>query len=384
MESAYLYQKSGLFFAQVADDIKDIAEREIISLGARDTRIAYRGISFKADLKTLYNINYCSRLASRLLAPLIKFDCHSERYLYKKALQVRWEDFIDPSMTFAVFSSVANSSIKHSRYAALCLKDAVVDRFKENFNKRPSIDRSNPDLWLNLHIENNEATISIDTSGGSLHRRGYRKDAVAAPMIETLAAAIIEYSGWDRISLLYDPFCGSGTLLCEAYLYASNTPPGIFRQRFGFERMPDFDREIWARVKEEAERKITPIKKGLISGSDISPEAVRYALNNSAVIDRKGVIEITNKDIFDIEDIKDKIIICNPPYGIRSGKDAGLAEFYRMLGDFLKQRCSGSTAYVYFGERRYIKSVGLKPSWKRPLSNGGLDGRLVKYEMYFK
>lgn len=382
MEHTYLYQKTNTYFAQVADDIKDIAESEIISLGALDTRIAYRGISFKADLKTLYNINYCSRLASRLLAPLIKFDCHSERYLYKKALQVSWEDFIIPSMTFAVFSSVANSSVKHSRYAALCLKDAVADHFKENFNERPSIDTLNPDLWLNLHIENNEATISIDTSGGSLHRRGYRKDAVATPMIETLAAAIVEYSEWDMITPVYDPFCGSGTLLCEAYLYASKTPPGILRPRFGFERMPDFDRKTWNRVKELAERKITPIKKGLISGSDISPEAVRYAVNNSVVIDCKKTIEITNKNIFDIEDIKDKIIICNPPYGIRTCKNADLAEFYRMFGDFLKQRCSGSTAYVYFGERRYIKSVGLKPSWKKPLSNGGLDGRLVKYEMY--
>ncbi|MBN1624959.1 MAG: class I SAM-dependent RNA methyltransferase [Deltaproteobacteria bacterium] len=382
MDSSYLYQKTGAYFAQVADDIKDIAEREIISLGAHDTRIAYRGISFKADLKTIYKLNYCTRLVSRLLAPLIRFDCHSEHYLYKTALQIRWEDFINPSMTFAVFSSVANSSIKHSQYAALRLKDAVVDRFKEYFNERPSIDTLNPDLWLNLHIENNEATISLDTSGGSLHRRGYRKDTVATPMIETLAAAIVEYSGWDRILPVYDPFCGSGTLLCEAYLYASNTPPGILRKKFGFERMPDFDRATWDRVKEETESKITPVKKGLISGSDISPEAVRYALNNRSVIDRKKVIEINKKDIFDIEEIKDKIIICNPPYGIRTPKNVDLEVFYRRLGDFLKQRCNGSTAYIYFGERRYIKSVGLKPSWKTPLSNGGLDGRLVKYEMY--
>jgi len=382
MEPTYLYQKSNTYFAQVADDIKDIAENEIISLGARDTRPAYRGISFKADLNTLYNINYCSRLVSRLLAPLIRFDCHSEHYLYKTALRIRWEDFLIPSMTFAVFSSVANSTIKHSRYAALCLKDAVVDYFKENFNERPSIDTSHPDLWLNLHIENNEAIISIDTSGGSLHRRGYRKDTVATPMIETLAAAIIQYSGWDRITPVYDPFCGSGTLLCEAYLYSSNTPAGILRQKFGFERMPDFDRGIWLQVKKVAERKIEPIVRGLISGSDISPEAARYAANNCSVLDRKKVIDISNKDVFGIEAIKDKIIICNPPYGIRTDRNADLMGFYTRFGDFLKQRCKGSTAYVYFGERKYIKTMGLKPSWKRPLSNGGLDGRLVKYEMY--
>jgi len=378
----YLYQKSNIYFAQVADDIKDIAESEIVSLGGRDTRPAYRGISFKADLKTLYNINYSSRLVSRFLAPLIRFDCHSERHLYKIAFQIKWEDFLRPSMTFAVFSSVANSSIKHSKYAALCLKDAVVDYFKGCFGKRPSIDTVQPDLWLNLHIENNEATISLDTSGGSLHRRGYRKDAVPAPMVETLAAAIIQYSGWDRNIPFYDPFCGSGTLLCEAYLHASNTPAGFLRQRFGFESMPDFDENIWGQVKDEAVKRIIPVKRGLISGCDISREAVRCSMNNCSVIDSENVIEVIKRDIFNIEAINGKMIICNPPYGIRTGQNEDMEAFYKRLGDFLKKRCNGSTCYIYFGERRYIKSIGLKPSWKKPMSNGGLDGRLVKYEMY--
>ncbi len=378
----YLYQKSNIYFAQVADDIKDIAEKEIIYLGGQDTRPVYRGISFKADLKTLYNLNYYSRLASRFLAPLARFACHSERYLYKTASQVRWEDFLTPSMTFAVFSSVANSSIKHSKYAALCLKDAVVDYFRDNFGGRPSIDAEKPDLWLNLHIENNEATISLDTSGGSLHRRGYRKDAVVAPMVETLAAAIIQYSGWDMSTPLLDPFCGSGTLLCEAYLFAGNRPAGILREKFGFERMPDFDREIWGQVKDEAEKRFIPVKRGLISGSDISQEAVRYSINNCSLIDSEKAIEVTKRDIFDIEGIQGRMIICNPPYGMRQGKNQDMDRFYGRLGDFLKRRCRGSTAFIYFGERSYIKSVGLKPSWKRPLSNGGLDGRLVKYELY--
>jgi putative N6-adenine-specific DNA methylase len=378
----YLYQKTDTYFAQVANDIKDIAENEIISLGAQDTRQVYRGVTFKADLKKLYNINYCSRLASRFLAPLIRFNCHSERYLYKTASQIRWEDFMNPSMTFAVFSSVANSSIRHSKYAALCLKDAVVDYFKGYSGERPSIDAEQPDLWLNLHIENNEATISLDTSGGSLHRRGYRKVTVQAPMIETLAAAIIQCTGWDKVVPLYDPFCGSGTLLCEAYLYASNTPAGSLRNKFGFERMPDFDRTAWDRVKEEAEKRRIPIQRGLISGSDISKDAVRCSQNNCGVIDREKVIDITRKDIFDINAINGKMIICNPPYGIRSYKNDDLEIFYKALGDFLKKRCRGSIAYIYFGERRYIKSIGLKSSWKKPLSNGGLDGRLVRFELY--
>lgn len=378
----YLYQKSNLYFAQVADDIKDIAEGEMRSLGAVETRPTYRGISFRADLKTLYRINYYSRLSSRILAPLIQFDCHSERYLYKTALQIKWEDFLDPSRTFAVFSSLANSSIKHSKYAALCLKDAIVDYFKEHFGERPSIDTNQPDIWFNLHVENNEATISLDTSGGSLHRRGYRKDAVSAPMVETLAAAIIQYSGWDGIKPIYDPFCGAGTLLCEAFLHASNTPSGILRKRFGFERMPDFDNRIWSQVKTEAREKIRPVAKGLISGSDISQEAIKYSHNNFSAIDHDSVISVKKKDVFDIDAINNRVIICNPPYGIRSGRDEDMGGFYKKFGDFLKHRCNGSTAYVYFGERENIKYLGLKPSWKKPISNGGLDGRLARYELY--
>jgi putative N6-adenine-specific DNA methylase len=378
----YLYQKSNRYFAQVADDIKEIAESEIISMGAEETKQVYRGISFRADFKTLYKINYYSRLASRFLAPLIEFDCHSERYLYKTASQIKWEEFLNPSMTFAVFSSVANSSIKHSKYAALCLKDAIVDYFKERLGERPSIDTTQPDIWLNLHIENNMATISLDTSGGSLHRRGYRKNTVMTPMVETLAAAIIRYSGWDMNTPMCDPFCGSGTLLCEAYMLATNTPAAILRARFGFERLPDFDKGIWDQVRNEAKKNIISMPKGLISGSDMSQEAVKYSLTNLSAIDHDRIVSVQKKDLFDMDGINGRVIICNPPYGIREGKGSDLSGFYKKFGDFLKNRCKGSTAYIYFGERRYIKDIGLKSGWKRPLSNGGLDGRLVKYELY--
>jgi len=378
----YLYQKTNRYFAQVADDIKDIAEKEIISLGGLDVRGKYRGISFNADLKALYRINYQSRLVTRVLAPLIQFECHSERYLYKTAFQIKWDDLISPATTFAVFSSTANSSVKHSKYAALCLKDAIVDNFKEHYGSRPSIDTVAPDVWFNLHIENNIATISLDTSGGSLHRRGYRKDTVTAPMAETLAAAIIGYSGWEGSVPLHDPFCGSGTLLCEAFMHAANVPAGILRPAFGFERMPDFDDDLWKSVKEEAFRNMKKIPKGLITGSDISQEAVRFSLNNLSPIDHDGAVTLEKRDVFQVEGISGKIIICNPPYGKRVGKGEDLSGFYRRFGDFLKNRCKESTAYIYFGERSFLKEIGLRPSWKRPLSNGGLDGRLAKFELY--
>ncbi len=378
----YNYQKTNRYFAQAADDIKDIAEEELLSLGAQKTSQAYRGIYFTADTQELYTINFHSRLINRVLAPLISFNCRSDELLYKKSLQVNWEDFLNPTKTFAVFASVTNSSIKHSKFASLRLKDAIVDYFRNRTGKRPSIDTREPDVWFNLHIENNEATISTDTSGGSLHRRGYRIQSIQAPMVETLAAAIINYSGCDGKSILYDPFCGSGTLLCEAFMFASKTPSSIFRKKFGFERLPDFNLSIWRKIKEDALEKIIPVKKGTIAGSDISPDAVKASIANCKVIDKENVIEIENKDVFDIDKIDGSTIICNPPYGIRIGRTDDLGDFYKRFGDFLKQRCKNSTAFIYFGDRKFIKNIGLKPSWKKPLSNGGLDGRLVKYELY--
>jgi len=371
------------YFAQMADEIKEMAEEELQSLGATETKPVYRGLHFQATPEVLYKINCHARLLNRVLAPLVTFKCHSDHYLYKKSFQIPWDDFLDSSGTFAVFATVSHSAIRHSQFAALRLKDAVVDFFRERTGERPSIDRRNPDVWLNLHIQNNEATISLDTSGGSLHRRGYRRSSVAAPMVETLAAAIIRHSGWDGSIPLHDPFCGSGTLLCEAYMHAVNMPAAILRTKFGFERLPDFDLSLWQTVRKEGLESMRKVPPGLISGSDISSEAVRAALDNCAeIIGNKGLIKIEQKDLFKLEHLHGRVIICNPPYGIRMNKITDLSGFYKNLGDFLKQRCGGSTAFIYFGERKYLKSIGLRPSWKKPLANGGLDGRLAKYEMY--
>lgn len=378
----YDYQLNNRYFAQVAEDIKEIAEEELLDLGAKETNQAFRGIYFSADKKDLYEINYRSLLISRILAPITRFKCHSDRYLYKQAMEINWEDLINPSQTFAIFATVSNSAIRHSKYAALRLKDAIADYFRDLKGKRPSVDTKDPDLWLNLHIENNRATISIDTSGGSLHRRGYRINGVEAPMIETLAAAIIRYSEWDLQKPIYDPFCGSGTLLCEAFLRASGTPPGILRKKFGFEKLPDFNKIMWNNVKKNHEEKIENIPEGIISGSDITKQAVEASRQNCSVIDKKKVIRIKQKDIFNIDKIENSLIICNPPYGIRIKGTASLEAFYKNLGDFLKQKCKESSAFIYFGDRKYIKHIGLKPSWKKPLNNGGLDGRLVKYDLY--
>ena len=240
----------------------------------------------------------------------------------------------------------------------------------------------NPDILLNLHIRNDKAVISLDTSGGALHRRGYREETVSAPMQETIAAAIIRFSEWDGSVPLYDPLCGSGTLLCEALMRYSNIPAGVFRNQFGCEFLPDFDGAAWKQVKKEADGNIRELPKGLIAGSDVSAEAVSAARTNLMGLHYGKNVSVERADFRNLPALEEHVIVTNPPYGIRIGRDENLEIFYKNIGDFLKQKCKGSAAFVYFGERKYIKNIGLKASWKKPIKFGRLDGRLVKYELY--
>lgn len=378
----YNYLKGYRFFAQAADGIEDLGEQEITSLGARDVKPTFRGLYFSADKAALYRINYMSRMLTRVLAPLISFDCHDTKYLYKMARCIPWPDLFGLDKTFMVNSNVSHSKITHSQYAALVLKDAIVDTFNEWCTRRPDVERIKPDVVFNLHIYNNKATIYLDTSGGSLHRRGYRKQAMDAPMQETLAASIVFLSGWNGETPLYDPMCGSGTLLCEALMHYCRVPAGYLRATFGFEYLPDFDRALWTSVRDQADRDIRELPEGLISGSDSSIEAVASARANSGRLPGGKNIALAKKRFQDIGGLESATIITNPPYGIRLSRKQDMAFFMKEFGDFLKQKCTGSRAYVYFGDRSLIKSVGLHTSWKRPLKNGPLDGRLVKYEMY--
>jgi len=253
--TAYKYRQDSRYFAQIAEGIKHAGAQELSELGAKDIALEYRGIYFRADKATLYRINYLTRLVSRCLAPLKSFACPDTDVLYKNAKQITWEDFFAPGSTFAVFANVSDSAISHSRYASLRLKDAVADYFRERTGRRPNVSVRDPDVLLNLHVRHDKAEISIDTSGGALHRRGYRIEAVSAPMQETVAAAIIRFAKWDGSFPLYDPMSGSGTLLCEALMHYCHIPAGIFRNKFGFECLPDFDGVIWKQVK----KRPTPI-----------------------------------------------------------------------------------------------------------------------------
>ncbi|MBN1824669.1 MAG: class I SAM-dependent RNA methyltransferase [Candidatus Eisenbacteria bacterium] len=378
----FTYQQDDAYFAQAGEGTEELVAAEIERLGGETARTVFRGVAFRADRAALYRIVYASRLATRVLAPLIGFDCHSPNYLYKTALSLDWASLLGPDDTFAVRAGVANSRIRHSGFAALRVKDAVADAMRGRFGRRPNVDRENPSLLVHVHIHADHATIHADASGGSLHRRGYRLEGGEAPMRETTAAAVLEMAGWNGDRPLLDPMCGSGTILAEAWMRGCRIPAGKLRTRFGFERLPDFDRAVWERVRSEEDRRFRPLPAGFVAGSDADPLAVRAARANLARLPGGDRVRIERRRFQEISRVEGGAIVSNPPYGIRSVPDQDMNRFWRDVGDFLKQRCAGSDATLYFGERQWIRSIGLRPSWKRPLTSGGLDGRVVRYEMY--
>lgn len=381
--SGFQYQKDHRFFAQIADQLRDEGIKELQRLGATDIEPAHSGIHFCAEKPIFYKINYMSRLISRVLAPIANFPCPDSDTLYKQGKKIKWGDLMTLRKTFSIFANVSDSQIDHSQFAALRLKDAIADHFRERTGKRPDVNTLNPDIIINLHIRNDHADISVDASGGALHRRGYREETIAAPMQETVAAAIIAFSEWDGSRPLYDPMCGSGTLLCEALMHHCHIPAAVFREKFGFQMLPDYNPELWQKIKKTADQDIKKnLKPGLISGSDIADTSVNAAKTNLMGLHNGGHVEIKQMDFHDIPAIEESVIVANPPYGIRLGKDQNLKQFHADFGDFLKQRCKGSQAYIYFGDPEFMKYMGLKATWRRPIKAGDLDGRLAKYELY--
>ena len=291
----YDYQHDHTYTAQVADGIEDLALAELQELGATDCVRGFRFVHFKATPQILYRIVYRSRLASRILAPLVRFACPSDQALYDTARDVRWSDFLNPDQTFAIFANVSKSAIDHSQYAGLKFKDAVADWFRDHGGRRPNVDPRDPDLWLHLHIHEDMATISLDVSGGSMHRRGYRVQSVEAPMGETVAAAMIRMSGWDGLSPLIDPMCGSGTILCEAFMHATNLPAGLLRSKFGFARLPDFNSRLWEMEREGAS--VVELTADL-RGGDIDPVAVEATRANLSRLPEGDEVVVGRKDFF--------------------------------------------------------------------------------------
>lgn len=377
----YEYKTNG-FFAQVTGKMENICQEELIELGAKETEVAYKGVYFKADLQTLYKINYTSRLASRILAPLITFPCRSTDYLYQKSKKIHWEDFCSLKKTFSISASVSNSRINNSLYASQCLKDGIADYFRSKNGKRPDVEVVNPDVRFNLHIEKDTATISLDTSGESLHKRGYRLLAGEAPMQETLAAAIIRISKWDGQNILYDPMCGSGTILCEALMHYCRIPAQTLRKKFGFYNLPEFNRNEWNKVKADSDSNVRPLLKNIIRGSDKSPEAIKVAKKNLSRLPYSDAVELSSTSFDQIKEFESGTLITNPPYGIRLGESEEVQNLYKVFGDFLKTKCAGTSAFIYTGNPELRKFIGLKTTKRIPLDNGKLEGLLLQIDSY--
>ncbi|MHB1688674.1 MAG: THUMP domain-containing class I SAM-dependent RNA methyltransferase [Ignavibacteriaceae bacterium] len=376
------YQENNVFFAQVTGLMEGLCEQELIELGAKNTKITYRGIYFEADTAALYRINYSSRLISRVLAPLITFPCHNTNALIKMAEKIPWEEIFPVEKTFAISASVSKSKITNSLYASLCLKDGIADYFRSKFDKRPDVEKDNPDVRFNLHIEKDNAVISLDTSGESLHKRGYRLLAGEAPMQETLAAALIRLSNWNGDNPLLDCMCGSGTILCEALMHYCKIPAQKMRKKFGFFNMPDYDKNIWASIKEEYDKQIRPLPKGIIAGSDKNPEAIKVAKENLSRLPFSDSVELSSKPFQQIKQFENGTLITNPPYGIRLGKLIEVQTLYKELGDFLKAKCTGTSAFIFTGEPTLRKFIGLRTSKRIPLTNGKLEGVLLQIDSY--
>lgn len=362
--------------------MEGLCEQELIELGAKNTKVSYRGIHFEADLQTIYRINYTSRTITRVLAPLKTFHCRNADSIMKFSEKIEWDKFFSINHTFAITSSVSDSSITNSLYASQVLKDGIADYFRSKYGKRPNVETINPDIRFNLFINNNNGILSLDTSGESLHKRGYRLLAGEAPMQETLAAAIIRLSKWDGEKPLLDCMCGSGTILCEALMHYCRIPAQKLRQKFGFFHLPDFNKSVWEKFKADADSKIRPLPKGIITGSDKSQITINIAKENLSRLPYSESVTLSAHPFQHIKQFENGVLIINPPYGIRLGKREEVENLYKELGDFLKTRCKGTSAFIYTGEPELRKYIGLKTSKRIPLNNGKLEGVLLQIDSY--
>jgi putative N6-adenine-specific DNA methylase len=376
------YQKSGRYFVQVPGLMEELCEKELLELGAINTKIAYRGVYFDASIEAIYKINYLSRMISRVLAPLKSERCDDAKQLIKIAQKVRWHELFNINNTFAITSSVAKSNVTNSLYAAQCLKDGIADYFRERFGRRPDVSVSNPDVRLNLHIEENVAVISLDTSGESLHKRGYRLLAGEAPMQETLAAAMLRLSNWNGERTLWDCMCGSGTIVCEALMHYCRIPAQYLRKKFGFMNLPEFDKDNWLELKEKYDSEIRELPKGLIKGSDKSQKMIDVAKDNLSRLPFSQNVELKCHPFDHVSSFENGLLITNPPYGIRLGEREEVEVLYKELGDFIKRNCTGTNAFIYTGEPSLRKSIGLKTTRRIPLVNGKLEGVLLQIDSY--
>lgn len=369
-------------FAAVPRGAEEIAASELEGLEISDAKPGKGGVAFVTNRAGLYRANLWLRTASRVLVQLAVFPCKGPDELYAGVFAIDWTGLITPTMTLAVDCSLRDSALSHSGFVALKTKDAVVDRIRETCGSRPNVDTASPDVRINVHLHKNVCTVSLDSSGDSLDRRGYRIERNEAPLRETLAAAVVALTGWDGSVPLIDPMCGSGTIPAEAALLAARMPPGLQRS-FGFQRWLDFDSRLWNALIKKAENGIRKVPVSLITGYDQDSRALLLAARNIAKAGLEGQIHFFHAALQEFQPEGDRgVVIINPPYGMRMGEGDDLRELYCQIGDVLKKRCRGWTGYVLTGNLELAKYIGLKASRRHVLFNGPIECRLLKYDLY--
>mgnify|MGYP001740647852 CR=1 FL=1 len=370
-------QESFELIAKTFQGLEEVLAQELIELGANDVQIGRRMVSFSGNQEMMYRANFCLRTAVRILKPISHFRARNADEVYKAVKEIEWKDILDLDTSFVVDTTVYSTEFRNSKFVAYKVKDAIVDYFMEREGKRPNISVANPDLRLNIHIAEENCTLSLDSSGESLHLRGYRTATVEAPINEVLAAALIKMSGWKFDCDLIDPFCGSGTILVEAALMARNIYPGVFRQKFGFENWKDFNPELLSSIFEDDSNERTFEHR--IVGSDINLRAVEAALANAKAAGVADLITVEQREIRDFKKPEmPAVLITNPPYGERL-RPEDLSDIYRTLGEKLKREFQGGEAWIISSREELFDSMRLRPSFKVPLQNGSLDCELRKY-----
>ena len=360
--------------------LEPILAQELTELGANDVQIGRRMVSFKGDKELMYRANFQLHTAIRILKPIIHFKARSADDVYNEVLKVDWSKYLDPDKTFAVDSVIFSDEFRHSKFVAYKVKDAIVDQFREKTGNRPNISITNPDIRLHIHIADEDGTLSLDSSGESLHRRGYRQESVEAPLNEVLAAGMILMTGWKGDCDFIDPMCGSGTLLIEAALIAQNISPGVFRKSYAFEKWTDFDEELFDMVynDDSKERDFNHH----IYGYDIDMKCVNTARLNVKAAGLSKIITVEQADIKDFTQPAEKsIMVTNPPYGERISTP-DLLGTYRIIGEKLKHAFTGNEAWILSYREECFEQIGLRPSIKIPVFNGSLECEFRKYTIF--
>ncbi len=374
------YRKENRYFAQITGSLELMVKKELMELGATDIEISRSGCHFCADDRTLYKIILMAKTPQRILAPLVKFDCFSTKYLgilcYK---DIHWSQLFSVDETFGIMSNVKDSIITNSLYASQVMKDAICHQFILKYERRPDFSIKEAHILFNLHIDDNKATISLDLTGSSMHKRGYKTQSIKSSIQETIASALFRETNWDGETKLLDFMCGSGTFLGEAILNYCQLPNDLIKENNHLKRLPNFNEKLWNEVKAEIEKNKKVLPKNMIFGNDISPTAVVATKENLAKLPYGDRVIVENRNFKDIKFVKDCTIIINPPYGNTYDDQNTLLEMYKDIGAFFREKCQNCKAFVLAGDPKLIDAIRIKPEWEKTIRTGPVNSSFAKF-----